>query len=71
VVTSVKYSQSLTQKCTCSQKSIEFIYANPCCSQGQHSNVEQALVESCVDFAAQENDQLKLEVKRLKMKWLG
>ncbi|KAK3127610.1 hypothetical protein QOZ80_7AG0575700 [Eleusine coracana subsp. coracana] len=68
VLTSVKFYQPLTQNCTCSQKSIEFICANSYCSQSQHSNVEQIVVESCDDFIAQENDQLKLEVKRLKDK---
>jgi hypothetical protein len=68
VVTSVKHFQPPTQKCTCSLKSINFICANVCCSQSQQSNVEQVYVESCDDFIAKENDQLKLEVKRLEAK---
>jgi recombination DNA repair RAD52 pathway protein len=36
VVTSVKHFQPLTQKCTCSLNSINFICANACCSQSQN-----------------------------------
>jgi seryl-tRNA synthetase len=35
VVTSVRHFQPLTQKCTCSLNSINFVYANACCSQSQ------------------------------------
>jgi hypothetical protein len=65
VVTSVKHFQPPTQKCTCS---LNFICANVCCSQSQRSNVGQVHVESCDDFIAQENYQLKLEVKRFEAK---
>jgi hypothetical protein len=65
VVTLVKHFQPPTQKCTCSLNSINFICANACCSQSQQSSVEQIHVESCDDFIAQENDQIKLEVRRL------
>jgi hypothetical protein len=44
-----------------------FICANVCCSQSQQSSVEQVHVESCEDFIAQENGQLKLEVRRLEL----
>jgi hypothetical protein len=67
VVTSVKHFQPPTQKCTCSLNSVNFICDNACCSQNQQSSVEQILVESCDDFIAQENDQLKLEVRRLEL----
>jgi hypothetical protein len=46
MVTLVKHNQPLTQKCKCSQNSIEFICANPCCSQRQQSSVEQVLYNS-------------------------
>jgi hypothetical protein len=67
VVTSVKHFQPLTQKCTCSLESIDFICANACYSQSHQSIVEQIHVEPCDDFIAQENDQLKLEVRRLEL----
>jgi hypothetical protein len=35
------------------------------CAQSKHSNVEQVLVESCDEAIGKENDNLKLEVKRL------
>jgi hypothetical protein len=65
VVTSVRHFQPLTQKCTCSLNSINFVCANACCSQSQQSSVEQIYVDSCDDLLAEENDLLKLEVQRL------
>jgi arginine deiminase len=41
---------------------------NALCAKGQHSNIEQVLVESCDEVIGQENDHLKHEVKRLKQK---
>jgi hypothetical protein len=41
---------------------------NALCAQSQHSNVEQMLVESCDEAIGKENDNLKLEVKRLEQK---
>jgi hypothetical protein len=41
---------------------------NALCAQGQHSNIEQVLIESCDKAISQENDHLKLEVKRLEQK---
>jgi hypothetical protein len=38
------------------------------CTQSQHSNIEQVIVESCDEAIAKENDDLKLEVKRLEQK---
>jgi hypothetical protein len=38
------------------------------CAQSQHSNVEQVTVESCDEAIGKENDNLKLEVKRLEQK---
>jgi hypothetical protein len=38
---------------------------NALCTRSQHSNVEQVLVESCDKTIGKENDNLKLEVKRL------
>jgi hypothetical protein len=67
VITSVKHFQPPTQKYTCSLNSINFVCANVCCSQSQQLSVEQIHVESCDDFIAQENDQLKLEVRRLEL----
>jgi hypothetical protein len=40
VVTSVRHFQPLTQRCTCSLNSINFVCANACCSQNQQSSVE-------------------------------
>jgi hypothetical protein len=66
VVTSVKHFQPLTQKCTCSFNSINFVYANACCSQSQQSSVEKIHVDSYDDLITEENDLLKLEVQILK-----
>jgi hypothetical protein len=41
---------------------------NALCAQSQYSNVEQVLVESCDEAIGKENDNLKLEVKRLEQK---
>jgi hypothetical protein len=68
VVTSVKNFQPHTQECTCSPDFVNPIYANACCSQSPQSNVEQINVDSCDDLIAEENDTLKLEVKRLEQK---
>jgi hypothetical protein len=38
---------------------------NALCAKSQHSNVEQVLIESCDEAIGKENDNLKLEVKRL------
>jgi hypothetical protein len=67
VVTSVRHFQPLTQKCTCSLNSINFVCANACCSQSQQLSVEQIHVDSCDDLIAEENDILKIEVKRLEL----
>jgi predicted nuclease with TOPRIM domain len=40
VVTSVKYFQPHTQKCTCSPNFVNPICANACCPQSTQSNVE-------------------------------
>jgi chromosome segregation ATPase len=37
-------------------------------AQSQHSNIEQVIVESCDEAIGEENDNLKLEVKRLEQK---
>jgi pentatricopeptide repeat protein len=44
------------------------VVINALCAQGQHSNVEQVLVESCDEVIGKENDHLKHEVKRLEQK---
>jgi hypothetical protein len=67
MVTSIKHLQPTTQKCTCSLNSINFVCANVCCSQIQQSSIEQINVDSCDDLIAEENDLLKLEVKRLEL----
>jgi hypothetical protein len=54
VVTSVKYSQPHSQKCTCSPNFINSICANACCSQGQQSSVEKIDVDFCDDLIAEE-----------------
>jgi hypothetical protein len=41
---------------------------NALCSQSQHSNVEQVVVESCDEAIGKENDALKVEVKMLEQK---
>jgi hypothetical protein len=38
------------------------------CAQSQHSNIKQVLVESCDEDIGKDNDNLKLEVKRLEQK---
>jgi hypothetical protein len=68
VVTSVKHFQSHTQECTCSPNFINPICANACSSQNPQSNVEQINVDSCDNLIAEENDTLKLDVKRIKQK---
>jgi hypothetical protein len=68
VVTSVKHFQSHIQECTCSPNFVDPICANACCSQSPQLNVEQINVDSCDDLIAEENDTLKLEVKRLEQK---
>jgi hypothetical protein len=70
MVTSVRHFQPPTQKCTCSLNSINFICANDCCSQSQQSSVEKFHVDSCDDPIAEENDLLKLEVKRLQLEMI-
>jgi hypothetical protein len=70
LVTSVRHFQPLTQKCTCSLNFINFICANDCCSQSQQSSIEQIYVDSCDDLIAEENDLLKLEVKRLELEMM-
>jgi hypothetical protein len=68
VVTSVKHFQSHTQECTCLPNFVILICANACCSQSPQLNVEQINVDSCDDLTTEENDILKLEVKRLEQK---
>jgi hypothetical protein len=71
VVTSGRHFQPLTEKCTCSLNSINFVCANAFCSQSQQSSVEQIYVDSCDDLIAEENDLLKLEVQRLENEMVG
>jgi hypothetical protein len=70
MVTSVKHFQPPTQKCTCLLNSINFVCTNVCCSQSQQSSVEQIPVDSCDDLIAEENDLLKLEVRRLDLEMI-
>jgi hypothetical protein len=65
MVTSLKHFQPHTQECTCSPNFVNPICANACCSQSPQSNVEQINVDSCDDLIAEQNDVLKLDVKRL------
>jgi hypothetical protein len=68
MVTSVKHFQPHTQECTYSPNFVNPICVNACCSQSPQSNVKQINVNSCDDLIAEENDILKLEVKRLEQK---
>jgi hypothetical protein len=68
MVTSVKHFQSHTQECTCSPNLVNSICANACCSQSQQSNVKKINVDSSNDLIAEENDTLRLEVRRLEQK---
>jgi hypothetical protein len=68
VITSIKHFQPHTQECTCSPNFINPFCANVCCSQSPQSNIEQINVDSCDDLIVEENDTLKLEVKRLEQK---
>jgi hypothetical protein len=65
VISSVKYFQPHTQECTCSPNFVNPICANACCSQSPQSNIEKINVDSCDDLITEENDTLKLKVKRL------
>jgi hypothetical protein len=65
MVTKVKDFQSHT--CTCAPHSIILSYANSCCSQAKPSCDEQVHVETCDDFIASENDELKRENEMLMM----
>jgi hypothetical protein len=67
VVTLVRHFQPLTQRCTCSLNSINFVCANACCSQSQQSSVKKIHVDSCDGLIDEENNLLKLEVKRLEL----
>jgi hypothetical protein len=66
VVSSVKFLQPLTPTCTCSLVNNEFACTKPCCSQASQSSIEHVFVESSDDLVAQENDELKKEVEKLK-----
>jgi uncharacterized protein YlxW (UPF0749 family) len=65
VLSSVKSMQPLFHTCTCSQVQIDLSCANKCLSQASQSSIEHALVESCDDLIAKENDELKQEVEKL------
>ena len=67
VLTSVKSYQPLTHTCTCSQASIMLSCDKLCCSQAANTCVEYVVAESCDNLIAEDNDELKLEVKELKM----
>ncbi|RCV37981.1 hypothetical protein SETIT_8G105900v2 [Setaria italica] len=67
----VKSLEPQSHKCTCSISRHNISYANPCNSQAKVSWYDQILVESCDDLIAQENDNLKQEVKKLKMDLSG
>jgi hypothetical protein len=65
MVTKVKGSQP--HSCTCAPHSIDLSYANSCCSEAKPSCDEYVHVETCDDFIASENDELKRENEMLKM----
>jgi hypothetical protein len=61
----VKSYQSHTS--ICAPKSINLSCANSCCSQTMSSCDEHAIVETCDNLIASENDDLKREVEMLKL----
>jgi hypothetical protein len=63
--TTIKSSQPHT--CTCGPHSIYLSYANSCCSQAKPSCDENVLVETCDNMIGSKNDELKREIKMLKM----
>jgi hypothetical protein len=68
--TSKPYSIPETTK-ACTSNGCERLYnidINALCAESQHSNVEQMLVEFYDLAIGKENDDLKLEVKRLEQK---
>jgi hypothetical protein len=65
MVTKVKDSQPHT--CTCAPPSIDLSCANSCCFQAKPSCDEHVLIETCDNFIASENDELKRENEMLKM----
>jgi hypothetical protein len=67
VLSSVKFLQPVQPICTCSLVNNEFACTKPCCSQVSQSSIEHVFVESCDDLVAQENDELKQEVEKLKI----
>ena len=64
----VKLYQPPTYTCTCSQVQISLSYDKPCCSQATNSCVEHVAADCCDDLIAQKDDELKKEVKELKLK---
>ncbi|RLN34839.1 hypothetical protein C2845_PM03G28230 [Panicum miliaceum] len=67
MVTTVKFYEPPTHTCTCSHVKTMLSCDKPRCSQATKSCVEHVVVESCDDLIAQENDELKREVGRLKL----
>jgi hypothetical protein len=65
MLTTVKFSQPHT--CTCAPHSIYLSYVNSYCSQAKSSCDEHVLVEIFDNLIAGENDELKREIKMLKM----
>jgi hypothetical protein len=59
MITKVKDFEPHT--CTCAPLYIDPSYANSCCSQAKPSCDGYVLVETCDDFVASENDELKRE----------
>jgi cell division protein FtsB len=66
VLSLVKFLQPLTPICTCSLFSNEFACNKPCCTQASQSSIEHVFVETFDDLIAQENDELKQEVEKIK-----
>jgi hypothetical protein len=65
MLTIVKFSQP--HSCTCTLHSIDLSCANSFCSQAKPSCDEHILVETCDSLIASENEELKREIKMLKM----
>jgi hypothetical protein len=56
-----KMKNSQPHTCTCAPLSIDLSCANYCCSEAKPSCDEHVIVETCDDFIASENDELKRE----------
>ncbi|KAG2589691.1 hypothetical protein PVAP13_5NG380581 [Panicum virgatum] len=70
VITSVTHYQPLTHTCTYSQVQIMLSCDKLCCSQAINSCGDHVVAESCDDLITEENNELKREVKELKIEMI-